>query len=87
MKRLLARVKAAPGTVERSEMIAPLVHRSGDVALLTYNLLNERRLPDGTRSVVRWNSTVVYRFTEERWRILHSHWSLTGSAPPVSTTL
>ena len=84
MTRLLGPIKGKV-KVERFEMIAPRVHRSGDLALLTYNLVSEPRLPSGQVMAVRWNSTVVYRSTGGRWRILHSHWSLTKAAPAGAT--
>jgi uncharacterized protein (TIGR02246 family) len=78
MTRLLSPIKGqARGKVERTEFIAPVVHRSGDLALLTYNLVSHARTPTGEAFVARWNSTVVYRHANGRWRILHSHWSLT----------
>lgn len=84
MTRLLAPIKGLV-KVERFEMIAPLVQRSGNLALLTYNLVSYPRLPNGEMAPVRWNSTVVYRLAAGRWRIVHSHWSLTKSAPAAAT--
>jgi len=64
--------------IERYEMMNPQVQRHGDIALLTFNLLNFRKLPDGKEQVtLRWNSTETYARVSGRWRIIHSHWSFT----------
>jgi ketosteroid isomerase-like protein len=60
----------------RYELIAPRVQRQGDVALLTFNLINYGKLADGVeRELVRWNSTEIYSRIDGRWKIIHSHWS------------
>ena len=60
----------------RYDMIDPTVQRHGDVALLTFNLVNYGKLPDAPERVVaRWNSTEVYIRTGGTWKIIHSHWS------------
>jgi len=65
-------------SVDRYEMLNPKVQRSGDVAVLTYNLQNYARQPDGTeRPTSRWNSTAVFRRIDGKWRTIHSHWSFT----------
>ena len=62
--------------IDRYEMVNPRVQPHGDVALLTFNLLNYRKLPDGTEQVaLRWNSTETYERVGGSWRIIHSHWS------------
>ena len=62
----------------RYEMIAPRVQRHGDVAILTFNLVNYGRLPDRPESALtRWNSTEVYGRAGGKWKIIHSHWSFT----------
>ena len=65
--------------IERSEMIDPKVQWHGDVAVLTYNLVNDMlQQPDGPGSVrVLWNSTEVYARVDGKWRVVHSHWSFT----------
>jgi ketosteroid isomerase-like protein len=64
--------------IERYEMVNPQVQRHGDIALLTFNLLNFRKLPDGKEQVtLRWNSTETYARVGGHWRIIHSHWSFT----------
>jgi ketosteroid isomerase-like protein len=60
----------------RYDMIDPTVQRHGDVALLTFNLVNFGKLPDAPERVLaRWNSTEVYVRTGGTWKIIHSHWS------------
>jgi hypothetical protein len=57
-------------------MIDPKVQRYGDVAVLTFNLVNYGKPGIGEESVVaRWNSTEVYSRIAGKWRIIHSHWS------------
>lgn len=63
--------------VDRYEMIDPQVHRAGDAAILTYNLVSYGRSPAGEAMAVRWNSTAVYAQIDRQWRIVHSHWSYT----------
>jgi len=66
----------APFTDPRYEMINPKVQRHGEVALLTFNLVNYGKLPDGLERVLsRWNATQVYRRVGAAWMIIHSHWS------------
>jgi ketosteroid isomerase-like protein len=68
------------GTVKVSqyEMIGPKVQRHDDVAVLTYNLRSEGVQPDGRQLTVNWNSTSVYARTGGRWKMVHSHWSVTA---------
>lgn len=62
--------------IDRYEFVNPKVQAIGDVAILTFNLVNYRRQPDGTESVAnRWNSTETYRRVNAAWKIAHSHWS------------
>ena len=50
-----------PFSEPRYELIAPRVQHHGDVALLTFNLINYAKLSDGVeRELARWNSTEVY---------------------------
>jgi len=66
--------------IERYEMLNPKVQRSGDIAVLSFNLISHTRNPDGSPREVRWNSTEVYRRAAGRWKIVHSHWSFTQPA-------
>jgi ketosteroid isomerase-like protein len=78
LKPVVARVKGRKGVIHRYEILAPKVQRHGEVALLSFQLLNYRKLPDGHDTVLeRWNSTEVYRRMDGRWKIIHSHWSFT----------
>ncbi|MGH9386920.1 MAG: YybH family protein [Vicinamibacterales bacterium] len=89
MKSRLAPIKTmkAPFTDPRYEFIAPKVQASGDVAVLTFNLVSYGKVQGGPERVLaRWNSTEVYRRTGATWRISHSHWSYTQPdiKPPAS---
>ena len=75
---LLAPIKGMqlPFTEPRYEMIAPKVQQYGDVALLTFNLINYARMRGQEESVLsRWNSSEIYRRVDGRWKLVHSHWS------------
>jgi len=62
--------------IERVEMIDPKVQRSGDLAVLTFNLVDYgAQLDDGPKTTARWNSTEVYQRFNGSWKIVHSHWS------------
>ena len=77
MKALLAPVRGKI-RIDRYEMLEPKVQRHGDVAVLTYRIVNYQRQPDGTeRPTTRWNSTAVFRRVDGKWRTIHSHFSYT----------
>ena len=62
--------------IERVEMIDPKVQQSGDVAVLTFNLVDYgAQVGDGPKTTAQWNSTEVYQRIRGSWKILHSHWS------------
>lgn len=61
--------------VDRYDMMHPVVQHSGDVALLSFNLVSYRTDAGVERAISSWNSTEAYRRTPEGWRIFHSHWS------------
>ena len=62
--------------IEKVEMIAPKVQRSGDLAVLTFNLVDYgAQMAGGPKTTARWNSTEVYRRLNGSWKIIHSHWS------------
>jgi ketosteroid isomerase-like protein len=62
--------------IDRYEMLNPRVHQNGNLAVLTFNLVNYLRQPNGTEGVLnRWNSTEVYQQVGGSWKIVHSHWS------------
>jgi ketosteroid isomerase-like protein len=65
-------------SIDRFEMIGPTVQRHGDVAILTFNLVNYgAQLSGNPKSTARWNSTEIYQRLNGRWKIVHSHWSYT----------
>ena len=67
-----------PFTDPRYEIIGPKVDHSGDITVLSMNLVSYGRIGGQPESVLaRWNSTEVYRRTGGQWRIVHSHWSRT----------
>ena len=64
--------------IDRYEMLNPQVVVGGDLALLTYNLVNYISDDNGAESVGScWNSTTVYQRQGGAWRTIHSHWSFT----------
>jgi ketosteroid isomerase-like protein len=77
MTALLAPIRGKI-TIDRWEMLDAKVQRHGDVAVLTYRIVNYRKQPDGTeRPGTRWNSTAVFQRIGGRWRTIHSHFSYT----------
>lgn len=64
--------------VPRYEIVNPQIVTDGNVAVLSYNLVNYIHTADGSETVgTRWNSTQVYRRTDDQWRVVHVHWSFT----------
>jgi hypothetical protein len=50
-------------------MIDPKVDPYGDIALLTFNLVNYGTFSDGREDVLaRWNASELYRLSEGNWR-------------------
>ena len=79
-ERLRATIQPFAGkiAVYRYEMLNPKVQGRGDIVVLSYNLQNYAKQPDGReRPATRWNSTTVFRRIDGRWRTIHSHWSFT----------
>jgi len=67
--------------ISRYEMLNPQVVVDGNMALLTYNLVNYSQDAADVESVgSRWNSTTVYRRVDGAWKSIHSHWSFTRHA-------
>lgn len=58
------------------EIVEPEVQASGDIAILTYQLVTQNGPVTN-----RWNSTEVYQHTKKGWRIIHSHWSQVKTLP------
>ena len=79
IKAMLAGIMAAappPVASPRYELIGARAQHHGDVAILTFQVINYGTLPGKGESVLaRWNSTETYRRDGGRWRIIHSHWS------------
>ena len=68
-----------PFTEPRYDMINPVVQVQGNIAVLTFNLVNYGK-PSGSAEetvLARWNATEVYREADGAWRIIHTHWSFT----------
>ena len=68
-----------PFTEPRYEMLGPRVHVDGNIAVLSFNLVNYGK-PSGSAQetvLARWNATQVYRRLNGEWRIVHTHWSFT----------
>jgi ketosteroid isomerase-like protein len=64
--------------IDRFELLNPKVQRYGDVAVLSYNIVNYQKQQDGTeRPAARWNSTAVFLHVDGKWRTIHSHFSYT----------
>jgi ketosteroid isomerase-like protein len=67
--------------VARYEMLNPQVVLDGNMALLTYNLVNHIEDAEGVESVGScWNSTTMYQQRNGAWKAIHSHWSFTRHA-------
>ena len=62
--------------IDRYEILNARVVVTGEMAVLTYNLVNFLTDADGSERLVnRWNSTAVYQRRGDDWKIVHSHWS------------
>ena len=58
----------------RYEMLNPKVQWFGETGILTFNLITYSKEEKVTS---RWNSTKVYSKYDEKWKLVHSHWSFT----------
>src|SRR5215813_10702356 len=56
--------------IDSYEMINPKVQRRGDIAVLSYQVVNHVTRPSGQTATVRWNSTAVYERIQGRWKII-----------------
>ena len=72
--------------LSRYEVLNPDVYRRGDLAILSYNLVTYGQKPDGAPLVTRWNVTSAYALISGKWKIVHSHFSLTKPQPPKAAT-
>lgn len=57
--------------IDRYEFVNPKVQVVGDVAVLTFNFESWTKFVQ-----YNWNTTEVYRRTDQGWRIIHTHWSI-----------
>jgi len=60
-------------SIDRYELLNPLVQQIGDAAVLTFNFTSYGREEDQ----YKWNCTEVYRRDGEDWQIIQTHWSFT----------
>ena len=68
--------------IDRYEMLNPKVQGNAEIAVLSYNLVNFEKQPDGSeKQLNRWNSTAVFRKINGKWRTIHSHWSFVKPVP------
>jgi ketosteroid isomerase-like protein len=72
--------------LSRYEILNPDVYRRGDLAILSYNLVTYSQKPDGSPQVTRWNTTEAYALIGGKWKIVHSHFSLTLPQPAKAAT-
>ena len=63
--------------IERYKMINPKVQVHGDIAVLTFNLIDFVPTQEGNTKEVHWNSTEVFCRIEGKWQRIHNHWSYT----------
>jgi ketosteroid isomerase-like protein len=64
-------------TIDKYEMVNPKVQVHGEIAVLTYNLVDYAKNQQGEMKSFSWNTTEVYRKSGNDWKIIHSHWSFT----------
>ncbi len=79
LEAITAEYKAREGKIhyDVQEFIAPMVQVLDDTAVLTYRFFSTTLKPDGSiLQRIPWNCTEVYVKLENRWRIVHNHWSL-----------
>ena len=57
---------------DRFELLNPYVQTDGELAVLTFNYVSYT----GDKQS-RWNCTEVYRYDNEQWKIIQTHWSYT----------
>jgi ketosteroid isomerase-like protein len=60
-------------SIDRYELLNPLVQQISDAAVLTFNFVSYGRDEDE----YRWNCTEVYRRSGKQWQIIQTHWSFT----------
>ncbi len=71
-------------TYEGSEYLQPQVQVYGDTAVLSYRYLSTNIGENGTPAHrTRWNCTEVYAKIDNKWKIVHTHWSYNGGREPI----
>ncbi|HWB99213.1 MAG TPA: nuclear transport factor 2 family protein [Bryobacteraceae bacterium] len=58
--------------IDRWEMVRPRVLVEGNMGVLTFQFVSHSK-----GHTEKWNTTEVYRRKNGRWKIIHTHWSLT----------
>jgi ketosteroid isomerase-like protein len=70
---------------QRSEFIDPQVLLVGEAAVLSYNYRSSVLSSAGqVVNQTNWNSTEVYFHRNDRWQIVHTHWSFLKHTLPAS---
>jgi ketosteroid isomerase-like protein len=62
---------------DRYDLTRAKVQHSGDIAVLSYNLVTYSKRPDGKPVTGRWNVTSVYQKMSGAWKTIHNHFSFT----------
>ena len=75
LEALTAFYRVVRGEISVETRWCPKVQHCGEAAVLTYNYIGH-----ATATSTHWNCTEVYRTTPAGWRIIQTHWSVTGSA-------
>jgi len=78
IEALMAHIAPFDGkiAIDHYDMIDPKVQHDGDVAVLTFNLVDAgARIAGVDQGTQHWNSTEVFQRIDGKWRIVHSHWS------------
>lgn len=63
--------------IPRYEIVNPVIHHDGDLAVLAFNW--DPYAADG-QLIMRWNATSVYGRVNGQWRIIHAHWSVAAKS-------
>jgi ketosteroid isomerase-like protein len=58
--------------IDRYELINPQVKLLANAAILTFNYVSYTGKQES-----RWNCTEVYRYKDDGWQIIQTHWSFT----------
>lgn len=85
MRRLYAPL-AGKLKIAHYEIKDPKVQRYGDVAILTFNLVDDViQQPGGPVNVrVAWNCTQINVHRDGKWRVVHEHWSFVKPEPQTT---